>query len=53
MNQNGSFCSFCSRMKRGKLYGVCRRENYNVLAMGQHTDDLCESKCLYFNTVSI
>lgn len=38
-----SFCSFCSRMKRGILYGVCRRENYNVLALGQHLNDLCES----------
>ena len=38
-----SFCSFCSRMKRGALYSVCKREGYNVLAMGQHLDDLCES----------
>eukprot|EP00494_Astrolonche_serrata_P003441 UN03447 len=38
-----SFCSSCSRMKRGKLYGVCRREKYNVLAMGQHADDIAES----------
>jgi len=43
MGKSVSFCSFCSRMKRGKLYGVCRRENYNVLAMGQHADDLAES----------
>lgn len=38
-----SFCSFCSRQKRGKLYTVCRRENYNVLALAQHLDDLAES----------
>lgn len=38
-----SFCSFCSRHKRGKLYTVCRREGYNVLALGQHLDDLAES----------
>jgi tRNA(Ile)-lysidine synthase TilS/MesJ len=38
-----SFCSFCSRQKRGKLYSVCRRENYNVLALAQHLDDLAES----------
>ncbi|ETO36502.1 hypothetical protein RFI_00557 [Reticulomyxa filosa] len=38
-----SFCSFCSRMKRGLLYEVCRTHGYNVLAMGQHLDDLCES----------
>ncbi|HEY9017516.1 ATP-binding protein [Thiomicrospira sp.] len=38
-----SFCSFCSRQKRGKLYTVCRREGYNVLALAQHLDDLAES----------
>jgi tRNA 2-thiocytidine biosynthesis protein TtcA len=38
-----SVCSFCSRMKRGILYRTCRRENYNVLALGQHLDDLAES----------
>ena len=38
-----SICSFCSRMKRGRLYSCARREGYNVLAMGQHLDDLSES----------
>lgn len=38
-----SFCSFCARQKRGILYTVCRRENYNVLALAQHLDDLAES----------
>ena len=38
-----SICSFCSRMKRGRLYTCARREDYNVLAMGQHLDDLAES----------
>ena len=37
-----SICSFCSRMKRGKIYGAARREGYNVLALGQHLDDLAE-----------
>lgn len=40
---NDSFCSFCSRMKRGLMYKVCRDEGYNVLALGQHLDDLAES----------
>merc|ERR1711959_434970 len=30
-------------MKRGTLYGACRRGGYNVLAIGQHLDDLAES----------
>ena len=38
-----SICSFCSRMKRGMLYSCLRREGWNVLALGQHADDLCES----------
>jgi tRNA(Ile)-lysidine synthase TilS/MesJ len=38
-----SICSFCSRMKRGILYSCARREGYNVLALGQHLDDLAES----------
>lgn len=38
-----SFCSFCSRMKRGIMYNTCRREGYNVLVLAQHLDDLAES----------
>lgn len=38
-----SICSFCSRMKRGRIYAAARRECYNVLAFGQHLDDLAES----------
>ena len=38
-----SYCSFCSRIKRGLMYKVARREGYNVLALGQHLDDLSES----------
>jgi tRNA 2-thiocytidine biosynthesis protein TtcA len=38
-----SICSFCARMKRGSLYSAARREGYNVIAMGQHLDDLAES----------
>ncbi len=38
-----SYCSFCARIKRGLMYQVARREDYNVLALGQHLDDLSES----------
>ncbi|MCU7960167.1 MAG: tRNA 2-thiocytidine biosynthesis protein TtcA [gamma proteobacterium symbiont of Bathyaustriella thionipta] len=38
-----SFCAYCSRMKRGIMYDVARREGYNVLALAQHLDDLAES----------
>jgi len=38
-----SFCAFCARMKRGLMYRTARAEGYNVLALGQHLDDLAES----------
>mmetsp|Transcript_2682 Transcript_2682/g.4517 ORF Transcript_2682/g.4517 Transcript_2682/m.4517 type:complete len:216 (-) Transcript_2682:54-701(-) len=41
--QKNSICAFCSRMKRGMIYNCARREKYNVIAMGQHLDDLAES----------
>ena len=41
--KNDSICAFCSRMRRGALYGTARDHNYNVLALGQHLDDIAES----------
>jgi tRNA(Ile)-lysidine synthase TilS/MesJ len=41
--KNDSFCAYCSRIKRGIMYATCRREDYNVLALAQHLDDLAES----------
>lgn len=38
-----SFCAYCSRMKRGIMYRLCRKHGYNVLALAQHLDDLAES----------
>lgn len=38
-----SFCAFCSRMRRGLMYKTARAANYNVIALGQHLDDLAES----------
>ncbi len=40
---NDSYCAFCSRMKRGLMYKTCREHGFNVLALGQHLDDLAES----------
>ena len=41
--ENNSICAFCSWMKWGMIYNCARREGYNVIAMGQHLDDLAES----------
>jgi tRNA(Ile)-lysidine synthase TilS/MesJ len=38
-----SFCAYCARMKRGIMYSTCRQQDYNVLALAQHLDDLAES----------
>jgi len=38
-----SFCSFCSRMRRGILYNTAREQGCNVLVLAQHLDDLAES----------
>lgn len=38
-----SFCSWCARMKRGIMYTTMREKGFNVLALGQHLDDLAES----------
>ncbi|WP_299870716.1 ATP-binding protein [uncultured Cocleimonas sp.] len=38
-----SYCSFCSRIKRGIIYSTAREYGYNVIALGQHLDDLAES----------
>ncbi|XP_014783863.1 uncharacterized protein LOC106878996 [Octopus bimaculoides] len=43
-----SICSFCSRMKRGRIYMCARREGYNVVSLGQHLDDLAESFLMSF-----
>lgn len=40
---NHSYCSFCARMKRGLIYKTARQQNYNVIALAQHLDDLAES----------
>jgi tRNA(Ile)-lysidine synthase TilS/MesJ len=46
-----SICSFCSRMKRGRIYHAARKYGYNVLALGQHLDDMAESfmMSLFYN----
>lgn len=41
--QGDSYCAFCARMKRGSIYATARKNQYNVIALAQHLDDLAES----------
>ncbi|XGW14124.1 hypothetical protein V3C99_000434, partial [Haemonchus contortus] len=43
LNNVRSICAFCSRMKRGRLAAAAQLHGWNVLAMGQHLDDVAES----------
>lgn len=38
-----SLCSYCARMKRGKLYTCARNAKCNKLVLAQHLDDCAES----------
>lgn len=41
--EGSSYCSFCSRMRRGALYSKAIEGGYNKVAIAHHLDDAAES----------
>lgn len=45
---NTTFCSFCSRMRRGYLYSYALKYGFNKIALAHHFDDAAESFFMNF-----
>ncbi|CZE45744.1 tRNA 2-thiocytidine biosynthesis TtcA family protein [Campylobacter geochelonis] len=43
IRENTTFCSFCSRMRRGYLYSYAIENGFNKIAIAHHFDDAAES----------
>ena len=41
--EGATYCSLCSRLRRGTIYGYAEKNNFTKIALGHHRDDLIRS----------
>jgi tRNA 2-thiocytidine biosynthesis protein TtcA len=43
LSENSTYCSLCSRLRRGHLYRIAREEGCAALVLGHHREDILET----------
>jgi tRNA 2-thiocytidine biosynthesis protein TtcA len=43
LSDNSTYCSLCSRLRRGHLYRIAREEGCSALVLGHHREDILET----------
>lgn len=43
LSENSTYCSLCSRLRRGHLYRIAREEGCDALVLGHHREDILET----------